>query len=144
MYVFMYVCIHTHFFSDVGGLLYLLNQGPQNYCDDSTTARLSDPATCQQAAAALGWEYKGEESLDYCARGCFLYDGAETQYNGVYWNSHPTGGEMADHHLICQSTGGSRLSPSFSVYPFISFSLSPSARCSLTYILTGPVVIQKS
>jgi hypothetical protein len=88
---------------NVGGTCkpgFCVNRGAQNVCDDPSYARINDEEGCREVASTLGLQYKGAAQLDYCARGCFVYDGRAEGY-GVYLNTHPQGGESADHHLIC-------------------------------------------
>jgi len=79
---------------------FCVNKGAQNVCDDPSYARINDEEGCQNVASTLGLQYGGAHQLDYCARGCFVYDGDSESF-GVYFNTHPQGGETADHHLIC-------------------------------------------
>lgn len=64
-------------------------------------SRITTEAECQQAADLMGVPYGGAYPLDYCAKGCILYDGDARDYNAMYLNTHSTGGQMADHHLVC-------------------------------------------
>jgi len=82
---------------------YVKNVGGANLCDSG--ARITEEAECQAVAAIMGMPYGGAHSLDYCARGCFVYDGPYTQYHGVYLNIHPTGAQLEDHHLLCKANG---------------------------------------
>ena len=89
---------------DVGGTCkpgFCVNEAAQNVCDDPSYARINDEEGCQNVASTLGLQYGGAHQLDYCARGCFVYDGEYSESHGVYFNTHPQGGETADHHLIC-------------------------------------------
>lgn len=82
---------------------YVKNVGGANSCDSGS--RITDEAECQAVAAVMGLAYGGAHSLNYCAKGCFVYDGVYPQYHGVYLNIHPTGAQLEDHHLICKANG---------------------------------------
>ena len=90
---------------------YVVNNGATNSCQSGNPISTVDE--CEIAAAALeGFEWRGEASLDYAAKGCFVYDGEATEYHGVYFNTHATGGEMEDHHMVCSAPGhGERSRP---------------------------------
>lgn len=90
-------------FADVNDQ-YVKNVGGANSCDSGS--RITNEAECRAVAAVMGLAYGGAHSLNYCARGCFVYDGAShPQYHGVYLNIHPTGAQLEDHHLICKANG---------------------------------------
>jgi len=80
---------------------YSVNADTKDICQNGN--RLINRGECQQAAESLGKRYGGAHSLDYAPKGCFEYDGAQSQYHGVYWNSHPRGRSpgAADHHAVC-------------------------------------------
>merc|ERR1719499_1614788 len=86
-------------FADVNDQ-YVKNVGGANSCDSGS--RITDEAECQAVAAVMGLAYGGAHFLDYSAKGCFVYDGPHTQYHGVYLNTHHTGAQLEDHHLICK------------------------------------------
>merc|ERR1711928_306135 len=76
----------------------------------------------------MGLAYGGAHVLNYCAKGCFVYDGAYPQYHGVYLNTHPTGAQLEDHHLICKANGRRNLGDlqsqqMVSLSPFLLFFL---------------------
>ena len=116
------------------------NQGPEDFCDDPSAAPIPDWATCQQAAAALGWvEFGNPElgggniSLDGAPRGCVIYM-RSYHYLGVYWNSPSTSTPNPHLTLICQKAGpfvGLSRAPLFKTafHPYLgTFCVSPSTQ----------------
>lgn len=79
---------------------YHINSGITASCEKGD--EILDDEGCKAAAAALGQPFKKTISLGYAVKGCLIYQGAATAHNGIYWNTHPTGGESADHHRVCR------------------------------------------
>ena len=82
---------------------FCVNGGAENQCDDPAYTRINDVEECKETASRLGLKFRGEGSLDYCARGCFVYDVSKSESYGVWFNTHHEGGEASDHHLICRA-----------------------------------------
>ena len=89
---------------------YAANAGTGNTCKAGEP--ITDIAECEAAAAFLasssfpGYAYRldsappnGEISIDYAAGGCVVYDGAETEYPGLFMITMSTN-DYSETHLF--------------------------------------------
>ena len=46
------------------------------------------------------------------AKGCFIYDGPEAvEHHGIYYNTHPHGGETHNHEMVCKGDDAPQVRP---------------------------------
>jgi len=82
--------------------LFYVNPHVKNHC--AVGVPISAENECRKAAEYLTQDqnFGGSHSLDYAPTGCFLYNGSEKMFHGVYYNTHPTGGFEEDHYKVCR------------------------------------------